>query len=319
MKKFIKNIFIFIFILLLCCAAIQLLVSWHIKGKSIYGQDNFHIIKNQDNRLIFLGSSRCIRHFDPKFFQESLGISSVNLGVNGHSNLTMPMLRLKYYLHYNKTPQFAILNFDPISTYGSYNIDDNENLIEKNYYSRYAFLPADDDTMIFNYFHFNLAEKYIPLYALLRYRTIFDAINLKGGNDLLVYGYKKNTRHWNPARNPADTAHFFSTYTTFIRDKDSIINHLTYFNDYCKSNKIKLIIVQSPVFRSIYDKRSFNLMKTICHDLGILFIDTNEDSIINDASNFSDANHLNATGVPKMLNIVVKDTAFLNLIHHPAN
>jgi hypothetical protein len=313
-RKFIANVLVMILLLLGISLVLQLGITYKIRNKTINGQDNFHVIKGQNNDLVFLGSSRCSEHFDPKFFKDSLGLKSVNLGVNGHGDLTMQTIRLKYYLRNNVPPRVAVLNFDPISTYGPYNIEDNNNFIEKNYYARYAFYPVNEDTMLVKYFHFTWPEKYIPMYALLRYRAILDCITMRGGKDWLNNGFQKHTTTWDTVRYPVITKEFFKNYLPFVKDKDSIKSHLAVFNNYCKANNIKLVCVQSPVYKAIYDSVSFSVLKPICNSLGILFIDTNEPYINRDINNFADADHLNTTGIPKMLNIIAKNREFLELV-----
>lgn len=312
MKQFILKILLVAFLTLVIATVIQLVISFAIKDKTINGQDNFHVIKNQKNDIIFLGSSRCTEHFDPKFFRDSFGLRSVNLGVNGHGDITMQNIRLNYYLAYNPPPRIVMLNFDPIGALGPYDISKNENLIEKHYYARYAFWPKNEDTMLTQYFHFNFAERYVPLYALLKYRAILDCITMKGGKKWLKDGYQKHDVMWDTVAHPIAGQDW--DFRDFIRDADSIKAHLSFFNDLCKRNNIKLVCVQSPVYRSVYNREAFGIPKSICDDLGILFIDTNEEPIINDIRNFADADHLNTAGVTKMLNIVAKNKGFLELV-----
>src|SRR6185312_6655465 len=148
MKKFILNLAVVIALLLIVSTVLQLLISWRISDKSINGKDNFHIVKGQVNDIVFMGSSRSAQHFDPGIFRDSLGLKCVNVGVAGHGDLTMQTLRMKYYLLNNPPPKIVMLNFDPLCTYGPYNPDKNENLIEKHFYARYAFMPDKDDRMV---------------------------------------------------------------------------------------------------------------------------------------------------------------------------
>ena len=318
MKKFLVNITIILLLSLGVAALFQAAISYRIKGKSINGKDNFHTIMNQQNDIVFLGSSRCTEHFDPHFFRDSLGINSVNLGVSGHGDLTMQFIKLTCYLHDNPPPKIAMLNFDPISTYGPYDVSKNENFIEKHFFARYAFWPQGDDTTIVKYFHFNTAEKYIPLFALLRYRSITECLNMWGAKSWNKYGYEPQTTNWDTVNFPTDTRYFFTGYPKYISSADSIEAHLATFNELCKSNHIKLVCVQSTVYKNIYDNEAYSVIGKICSDLGIFFIDANDESIRSDVRNFADASHLNTTGVPKMLNIIIKNQGFLDLLHSGA-
>src|ERR1700742_2439287 len=109
MRKFAVKIMGFILMLLVVSAALQLAISYRIKNRTTTGHDNFHIIRGQKNDLIFLGSSRCFEQYDPKIFEDALGIKAINLGVNGHSDMTMQIMRLQYYLTCNAAPKIAVL------------------------------------------------------------------------------------------------------------------------------------------------------------------------------------------------------------------
>ena len=313
MKKFLLKILSFVLILLAVASILQLLISFRIRNKTTTGHDNFHIIKDHKDELIFLGSSRCLEHFDPKIFKDSLGINAINLGVNGHSDLTMQTLRLQYYLIHNAPPKVAVLSFDPLTLPGSYSIEDNTDFFEKDFFARYAFFPQKEDKLITTYFHYNFAERYIPLYAILRYRLMMDCILMNRLDSWVKIGYEKHDEQWDTVAHPLDRKFFFDHYAfnKLQSNNDTIKSHLNILYNLCKQNHIKLICVQTPVYKDIYDPGAFVLPEKMCSELGILFINTNTDSMMNDRHNFSNANHLNTTGVIKTMNTIIKNKDFL--------
>ena len=313
MKKFLINILIIFLLLLGVCSLFQALISSRIRNKTINGKDNFHVINNQHNDVVFLGSSRCTEHFDPGFFKDSLGLKTANLGVNGHGDITMDLIRLKYYLKHNPPPRIAMVNFDPISTYGPFDISKNENLIQKHFFARYAFAAKDEDMMIVDYFHFNYAERFMPLFALLRYRAIIECIDMKAGKSWEKIGYEPQATVWDTITHPIDHNYFNNCYAGYLRNADSIKVHMAYLNAFCKSKNIQLVCVQSPVFKDIYNEKAYAEIGDICSVLNIPFININDDSITSNSKNFTDATHLNTTGVPKMLNVIAKNRTFLSL------
>jgi len=310
MSLFIKKLCVLLLLLLVVSTVIQIAVSWRIRDKSIYAQDNFHVYKNQDNDLVFLGSSRCTKHFDPHYFKDSFGITSANLGVNGHGEITMAILRLQCYLKHNRPPKVALLNYDPLCGFESRDPNANTNLKDKHYYSGYAFLPNSDTKGIVDYFHFNLAERYLPLYALLRYGSLPDVVQMKGGKQWAREGYAPNTERLDTLKSLRKTAWMVPVYKYFADRRDSVASQLAWINDYCKTRHIRLICVQSPVFRSVFDPRVYSIAGEVCAELNIPYIEGNVDYIINDVRNFSDPDHINTTGIPKFMRLIASDPRF---------
>jgi hypothetical protein len=309
MKKFVVKMAAFIFILLVVSTLLQLAISYRIKNRTTTGHDNFHIIRGEKNDIVFLGSSRCLEHYDPRIFEDSLGIKAINLGVNGHSDMTMQIMRLQYYLVRNAPPKVAVLNFDPMTVPGAYSIDKNVFFIEKNYFSRYAFLPQNEDDLIARYFRFNLAERYIPLYALMRYKLVYDCIRMNRLDAWVRVGYEKHDESWDTLGNPPNRKLFFDYYS-FFKDRennDTIKARLQVMRQLCDDHHIKLVCVQTPVNKAIYEKEAFDLPAKMCADLGITFIDIDEESIRNDMHNFANANHMNTKGVQATMKLLVKN------------
>ncbi|MDN3675796.1 hypothetical protein QWY90_00270 [Flavobacterium paronense] len=124
-------------------SVVQIAISYRIDGKTVTGYDTLESTANTNADLVCLGSSRCWAHFDPRFFESNYHIKTINIGMNGHSDLTATLLRLQNYLSRNKAPKFAILNIDPFVSAGS--LTNNTNFVTKNQYARYAFFPNEKD------------------------------------------------------------------------------------------------------------------------------------------------------------------------------
>ena len=312
MKKFLVKIGLYVFMLLVVSTLLQLVISYRMRNRTTTGHDNFHIIRDQKNDVVFLGSSRCFEQYDPKIFKDSLGIKAINLGVNGHSDLTMQIMRLQYYLVHNAPPKVALLNFDPLTMPGTYSIDQNADFLEKNYFSRYAFLPQNEIQLIARYFHFNFAERYIPMYAILRYKLVYDCIRMSRLDSWVWLGYEQHNEFWDTLVHPVEKKQFFDHYdfNKVPENNDTIKAHLAIMQQLCREHNIKLVCVQTPVYKDIYDPVAFTLPGKMCGELGITFIDVNEDSIRSDVRNFANPNHLNTTGVRKTMNLIVKNADF---------
>jgi hypothetical protein len=315
-KPFLRNIAIFLIIVLLLSSVVQVLIGIRIKNKIASGHDNLDFQTGQYNDLIFLGSSRCFAHFDPALFDQALQLRSVNLGVDGHSELTMHILRLQNYLEKHKAPGAAILNIDPFIGAGS--MDANMNFVDKYNFARYAFLPSAANKRIVEYFGFNFAEKYIPLYALLRYRIFFDCLTLPYDKDWRATGYNKHEQQWDgiyAGPGPIES-HFFDTAALTI---ETIQQQLGVIDSICIRHHIRLICVQTPVYKDAYKKDYFSYAGKMCSDLHIPFFDLNDKSIDDSLDNFYNINHMNVKGVAKMTAKLLSDPAFAALIRRDSS
>ena len=299
-------IFFSTFILLL----LQSVISYRIHGKTLTGHDNLEQFSAVKADLVFLGSSRCRAHFDPLFFDTTYKLKSVNIGVDGHSEISMAIIRLKDYLSRNTTPKFALLSFDPFVTSGD--LKNNVNFVHKNDFARYAFLPDKKDLPLVNYFKFNYTEKYVPLYALIKYAIIQDAIFLNNEKKWVKYGYDVHPENWDTVAYPITKTmrDFFSKE----KDRFTIISSLDSLKSLCILNSIKLICVQTPVYKIIYDDSNFLEPQKICKELNIPFFDLNKENIRDEMNYFYNSNHLNLLGVHRMNNTLKSDTSFTNLL-----
>jgi hypothetical protein len=279
-----------------------LIISFRIKGKTVTGYDTLELTSDVNADLVFVGSSRCWAHFDPKFFEKNYHLKSVNIGMNGHSDLMASTLRLKNYLSRNKAPKFVILNIDPFISAGS--LENNTKFINKNDYARFAFLPNKADEPLLKYFKFTCAEKNIPLYALFKYQLFFDCITLNKSNSF-PEGFELNDEKWDTIKYPITT----TAKKNFFRPNEilPITDALKNLNNFCKEKDIKLICVQTPVYESAYDEIAFEKPKSICEKLRIPYINVNEGYIRNNTNYFYNTIHLNKNGVNEMNKVFKND------------
>ncbi len=303
MKVFLKILLSFIGFIIAIIFLIQAIVFLRIKDKCITGFDNLYQTSNVNADLVFIGSSRCLEHFDPLFFNNTFKIKSVNIGVEGHTELTMAIVRLQHYLSCNKNPKFVILSFDPYMLGGSFN--DNNNMTHKNDFALHSFWPKKKDLLILNYFKFNIYEKYIPLYSFFKYNLSNYCFNIKESN-YIKYGFDRRDEHWDTISKPINylgkSSFFDDTEIPLIRNK------LIELKKICFINKVQLLCIQTPVYKILFNDSTFNKTKYICEDLHIPFIDLQKSNISNNINCFYNLNHMNQFGVNKMNEILSKDT-----------
>jgi len=306
MKPFLQKTILFLLLMAAGITVIQAWVSFRIRGKTIRGHDNLEQTSGIDADLLFMGSSRCWAHFDPRFFDSAYGIRSVNIGVDGHSELTMTILRLNDYLARNKAPRVAILSFDPFMSAGT--LTGNTNFVHKNDFARYAFFPSRDTRPVVDYFQFDLYERYAPLYALFKYKLFFDAIFLDHVSNWVTYGYEMHDETWDTIARPVTD--IMKTQLFKLSEVDSISISLKNLNSLCRQYGIALVCIQTPVYKACYDERLFRETREICSRSGIPFIDTNMEAIRNDIGFFYNSNHLNKRGVDSLNRLLAQDSLF---------
>jgi hypothetical protein len=266
--------------------------------------DNLERAANINADLVFLGSSRCWVHFDPVFFDTSFNLKSINIGVDGHSEISMAIVRFSDYLSRNKAPKFVIFSFDPLIKAGSFK--NNTNYVHKNAFARYAFLPSKKDLPMVDFFQFNLYEKYIPLYAILKYKILSYILSSNYTNDWTKFGYEVHQERW-------DTTSIIVTdliKKAYFKQSElgSISKGLDSLNKLCQVNNTQLLCIQTPVYKVAQDDSSFSETKNICFNLNIPFIDANKEYIRNNISYFYNSDHLNKLGVDQLNNVLKKDT-----------
>jgi len=315
MKKFLRQVITFLVCILVISLAVQVLVDMRTAHKNIGMNDTLDMLQGQENDLVFLGSSRCFAHFDPRLFENALHLKAVNLGTNGHSELSMHTLRLLNYLAKNKAPRCAILSFDALVQPGS--IDHNTIMIGKDEFSRYAFFPSAANEPIVRYFNFTPAERYVPLYALLKYKRFPDCLTLPYARKYSEDRYLRHDENWDTLAHPANAKvafrDAFDTSASGLTRTEAALRSL---DSLCNQHNIRLICVQTPVYKALYNDRYFLFPRLICSHLDLPFFDAAYRSICDSTDNFYDAGHMNTRGVRKMTERLLLNDTLRQLLDH---
>jgi hypothetical protein len=289
---------------------LQALISFRIKDKSVTGYDILEQTANVNADLVLMGASKCWAQLDPKFFEATFHLKTVNIAVDGHTEIAMAKVRLDDYLSRNKSPKYAIMSFDPFMKPGSE--AHNDNFVHKNYFARYAFLPKEKDERFVNIFQFDNYEKYIPLYAIFKYSLFKNCITLKNESNYMQYGYEMHTEKWDTVANPVKDimkSRFFSEKE--IIPLKAALNDL---NLHCQKNGIKLMCIETPVYKVIYDSIVFARNAAICKSLNIPYIQVNAKNIRDNVNNFYNSNHMNVYGVKELNKIMAADTTLQSIL-----
>jgi hypothetical protein len=308
MKPFLIRIAAFLTILFLLLLSFQLFISFRIRNTSIRGIDNLEQTKDVNADLVFMGASRCWAHFDPRFFDSVFHLQSVNIGVEAHSEIAMMKLRLQNYLSGNKPPKFAIISFDPFVRVG------RNDMTHKDAFARYVFFPSEKNLPILNNFKFNLLEKYVPLYAVFKYRILKDCLFLKDKDRLMYmkYAFGAHDEQWDTIAAPIDEA----GKKLYFKENQilPITDSLRELSRFCSSLGIKIICIQTPMYKVMQDDKKFDEARAICKTLNIPFIVVCADSIKNDPGCFYNAYHLNLKGVAQMNRVLENNSELKDLL-----
>ncbi len=228
----IKNIILFFSLIVFVDFAGGYFLKKHFFNISsgTYGRINEGL--KSDSKVLILGSSRAMHHYDPNILSKNLNISCYNSGLGGHGlfyEYAVLNERIK-----NNSPDIVILDLSP-------NI-----LIDNRSYSKLnLFLPYYN-----KYQSFKEIIKLDPKFSNLELISNLYIYNSTGYDFIKNYLQKsiKNNNGYIPLQdqvNPNDFIPFFLQSEKIDKTK---IDYLNKIISLCKKNNIKLIGVVSPTF-----------------------------------------------------------------------
>tara|TARA_B100000795_G_scaffold269928_1_gene261168 strand:- start:65 stop:925 length:861 start_codon:yes stop_codon:yes gene_type:complete len=243
--------------------------------------------------IIFTGSSRAYRGYDPLIFDE-VGVSSFNLGSSAQK-MPNTALIISHLLNSENTSKIVLelypngftddisqSDFDLIT-----NVKDDKLAVK-------IALKAKDPRLVNTYLT----------------RLLFSGFNsdLPIDNEYVSRGFCKSDSVMSDEtykdlelKYSKDNSNNFNIQG--IRHLDSIANH-------CKNENIELILVTSPVSDFYSQKNHSKLIlsiQPILDDYNLRYLDYSQNTNFNTKDDFYDASHLNYTGVKKFNEILIKD------------
>ena len=311
---FFKNLLILLSIVLVIASAVQAVVFFMGRNRSMNGHDHFLAVHNQNCSVVFMGSSRCVHSFIPAVFAQQLGIQSYNIGADGHGDIPFQLILIRSFLQNNPKPKNIVMNVDPFIQYNPMDLDSNRNTTEKPNFSRFLFCATTGADDLRRYFKCNAGEKYIPLYALLKYKNLIDCIKMSEGNKWSQNrGFvSAGPKSWDSLTEKFGWAGYHCASSTIFSAYDSIKYEFRLFSDYCTANNIHFMCVQGPAYNVLYSQKHFNAVARMCNELKIDFFDYSVDtSFNNNVLMFRDIYHLNQKGAEELCNRMCKDQRFV--------
>jgi len=295
MKKFIKQISLFLLPIILISFYADNYISTNLKKSNSFAEKEYStwnaIIDGKINSdIVIYGSSRAWKHINPTMISNSLNASTYNLGIDGH-NFWLQYLRHSMLLENNTKPKIIILSLDVFTLQ---KVDD--------LYNSDQFLPymlwnnkIKDATISYN--GFNLIDYEIPL---IRYFGKGNAVQtaMKTKNKVeRIKGYQGRKEQWNDDFNKAKKA--MKNYQKQL-DPATIVLFERFLNE-CKSKNIKILFVYSPEYiegQKFVKNRDeiISLYEKYSKKYNIPFYNYSNDSLSYDKKYFYNASHLNKTG-----------------------
>lgn len=290
MKKFIKNIILF-----LLCIIIFLIVFDRVISSLLRKSDKVerNIVWKEiftgklQNDMIIMGSSRAEVQYSPVILDSLLKTNSYNLGMSGRGIMSQ-ILRYNTYRRLDGKPKLIIQNIDLMT-------------IERdNGFCREQFFPYFYDKTfgqeVVKLENLTLADKYIPGY---RYAGYFPKILSWLGivnreSYTLTKGYSGVDLKWNGSK--------LKKLTQINYEHDSLALRL--FDQYlakAHSENIRIIFVYAPLYISATEKirnikGMYQMYDTIAQKYNIPILDYTYDPICYDTAYFYNATHLNKKG-----------------------
>lgn len=302
MKDFIKNIVLFILILLVSSYILDGIITRGLKKSKLPFFNEWNLIYsgkiNAD--LIINGSSKAHYHISPKILDSVLNLNSFNLAIDGHPYI-MQNKKYDIYKRYNKLPKTII----QVVSYGTLSSKDKLTNIKQ-------FLPYLNDSIIQNTvskykFGFDKVDFYLPLLRYVKY------LDLKDFYHSLLYfidvkqkiinpnykGYYGEDKQWD--NNNFEKFKQENINGMHVELNTDSVELFIQFLEECQTKNIDVILVYPPSFiefHAFVNNRGdiINFYKSLAKRYSLKFIDYSNSYLNIDKKYFYNTGHLNKKG-----------------------
>ena len=304
MTKFIKYSIIFLVILIIIAYFLDYTITSSLKKSKRFNYAEWNALYDGkiNAEMVIYGSSRAYRHFDPKIFEDSLGFSVYNLGLDGY-RFQMQYARHLEFIKHNKTPNYIVFSVDEWSL----------SKFSELYMSE-QFLPYFKETTIRDYTTkfkgFDYWDYHLPF---VRYfgnsKIILHAIEIlfrPNKNYTTKYkGYQGSNDLWNDSSEiklkliKKNRTHYDKNYD-FTMNVESILMFKSFLNEIKRKN-IKAFFVLSPTYiegQNLGKDSEENILfiKQLVSAYKFDFLDFSSDTICSQKKYFYNSSHLNKNG-----------------------
>jgi len=299
MKRFFRDILLFLIMILSIAVVGDIIVSRGLRKTTIRPYAVWNDIyngTNLNNDLVFIGASSCWVSYNPVVFDTILGISTYNLGIDGHSWYPCQPLRYDTYMRYaEKKPKYVIINID-MGTFGIM----NETMYEREQFLPYFWLDDSLVSAVREMKEFSIMDRYCPMWRYIGYRRWIEAgvastFGKEHFEDDGVYkGHRGNEYPWERASlNTMDSVTIYCSSMVV----DSVIE---FVKERQEEGQI-VVMVKSPLYHELQERftngdQMCHLYDSIANVLGVEMIDYWNHPIVYDSTYFYNSSHLNKEG-----------------------
>jgi hypothetical protein len=276
-------------------------------GVDFYGKINAAADTAANTNLILVGSSRTLKHLDPRIIDSITGFNSFNYGLNSGSIKTWYNL-IKYAIRFQKKAKAVILNID----YGMFDVtkDPYKDAYYYPFEKRVPDLVMNDSGTNSLIHRANLFD--ITLYDDYAKYSAIDGWLRPGRVAPGVYkGYYPN-RQLNYFENMPDSA-ISKKKIVFSEAGFQLLNNCIKL---CKENNVIIVFVMAPYLQKYSPDKYFtnfneiiNTVDKIARQNDVPFYNFMAMNLINDPQYFYDVNHLNSKGA-SLYTAVVADSFY---------
>lgn len=300
MKKLFLKLFLFALLFVVLDRAVGITLSVLVsKARGGDTARNTEIADHTTADIILLGSSRCVHHYDPRIFTDSLGLTCYNAGRDGNGILML----YPYYRMLSSRYRPKLIVYDICTTF-DLSQDDHTRYLEwlRQFYGR----PAVDSVV----WDINPSERYKMLSKAYQYngkglQIVSDAVHPLQDD---ILGYRPlfgdmTGQTVSPPEPPASPKEIDPL-------KAKYLNRLV---QGCKQQGTKLVFFVSPSYGQTARTEYYAALVRFCRRNDVpLFYHENDRGYVFNPKLFKDAAHLNEAGAQRYTRQVIREIRSLH-------
>ena len=249
-----------------------------------------YICEECNDDVMMMGSSRMQHHYVPQIFEDTLGMTCYNAGMDGNGILlSYGFLEMMLERYHPKKIIYDVSGFDLY-------MDDNTKYLD--FMKPYYWKEHESVAEIFK--DVDGKEQWKMLSSLYRYNSklfqmigdnLHPLLTLENG-----YGPLYRTMDYDPPVPSADEKRVDCLKIQYLRK----------FIAKAKENNVELIFVSSPAWHGLYKTAENSPMTLLSEELGVVYMNCYYDSILCSSHEFwADASHMNDKGAQAFSNELV--------------
>ena len=296
-KRFLSECALFLLLLTIGAYCLDALLSAGLKKSRAgdLGIWNEIYAGNINAEIVIYGSSRAAVHFDPHIIAEGTGLSTYNLGIDGH-NFWLQYLRHSLFLKHNPKPKVILQSID-VST-----LERRNNLYNPEQFLPYVLHDGQVADFTSVYEGFSFLDYHVPLLryygrrgaVLAAMRSLWDP---SADEPDRVLGYKGQELSWNEDWNRVKQDLGFREA---LLDLPTVALFETYLRE-CRDLGIKVIFVNTPEFVEAHDlitnrAEVLDVFRKMSEKFGIPLLDYSNSPISFQTKYFYNSQHMNREG-----------------------